>query len=71
MTVSEILSKAKALSPNEREELLKALRDLVAKDDEKPKRSLLELRGLGKEYWRGVDSDAYLNELRDEWDEKP
>ena len=68
MTVSQILLQAKGLTPSERKELLKSLRELVAKDDQKPKRSLLELAGLGKEYWEGVDTDAYLNELRDEWD---
>ncbi len=68
MTVAEILRQAKALSPNERKELLKMLHDVVAKDDQKPKRSLLELAGLGKEYWQGTDAQAYVDELRDEWD---
>lgn len=37
---------------------------------EKPKtRSLLELRGLGAEIWKGVDAQEYVNELRDEWEE--
>ena len=26
-----------------------------------------ELRGLGKEIWAGIDVDAYVDELRDEW----
>ncbi len=69
MTVSEVLRQAKALSPRERKELLKSLHDLVAKDDQKPKRSLLELAGLGKEVWQEIDTDAYINELRDEWDQ--
>lgn len=71
MSVNELLLKAKALTPNERKELLNMLRDLVAADEQKPQRSLLELRGLGKQYWQGIDTDAYLNELRDEWDETP
>ena len=32
-------------------------------------RSLLELRGLGKEIWEGVDPVQYINELRDDWDD--
>ncbi len=68
MTVDDILLKAKALSPAERKELLRLLNELIAVEENKPKRSLFELAGLGKEYWEGVDSDAYLNELRDEWD---
>ena len=31
-------------------------------------RSLLELRGLGREVWSGVDPVAYVRELREEWD---
>jgi hypothetical protein len=27
-----------------------------------------DLRGLGKEIWRGVDAQTYVNELRDEWE---
>lgn len=32
--------------------------------------SILELRGLGKEVWRGVDPSQYVNELRDEWNDR-
>ncbi len=67
MSVSEVLRQAKALTPSERKELLKSLHELVAKDDRKPKRSLFELAGLGEEVWQDIDTDAYLNELRDEW----
>lgn len=31
-------------------------------------RSLLELHGLGKEIWKGIDPVAYVRELREEWD---
>jgi hypothetical protein len=34
---------------------------------EQPQHSLLELRGLGKEIWAGVDAQEYVNRLRDEW----
>jgi hypothetical protein len=30
--------------------------------------SLLELRGLGREIWVGVDAVRYVRGLRDEWD---
>ena len=32
--------------------------------------SILELDGLGKEIWEGVDAQEYVNKLRDEWDER-
>lgn len=30
--------------------------------------SILELRGLGKEYWRGVDATAHVKHERAAWD---
>ena len=32
------------------------------------KRSILALRGLGKEIWHGVDAQQYVDDLRKEWD---
>jgi hypothetical protein len=34
-------------------------------------RSLLDLEGLGEEIWQGLDPQTYVNELRDEWDQRP
>lgn len=45
--------------------------DLAENDKEKPKRSLLELEGLGKEIWEGIDAQEYVNELRNEWEHHP
>jgi hypothetical protein len=39
---------------------------------ERPKISLTELRGLGKEIWDGVDAQEYVDRLRGPWpDEVP
>jgi hypothetical protein len=32
-------------------------------------RSLLELEGLGREIWEGVDATEYVEALRREWDD--
>jgi hypothetical protein len=75
MTVIELYRKqVKHLAPSERLELARwILDDLVEEgaDTQAPKprrRSLMELEGLGKEIWAGVDVESYVNELRDEWD---
>ncbi|OAA20469.1 hypothetical protein [Kosmotoga sp. DU53] len=33
------------------------------------KRGLLQLRGLGKHVWKGINADEYVRELREEWKE--
>ena len=59
----------KPLPPDDRRRLLALLaRDLTA--DEAGERSLLELEGLGEALWRGVDAQAYVHALRDEWDRR-
>ncbi len=68
MTVSELLEQAKTLERRQQRELIILLVDHLASQPPKPKRSLLELQGLGKEVWQGVDAQEYINELRDEWD---
>ena len=32
--------------------------------------SILELDGLGREIWEGVDAQEYVNALRAEWDDR-
>jgi hypothetical protein len=72
MTVAEILEQAKALSAQERKELVKLLIDTLDVTETSPRqRSILELRGLGKEIWEGIDAQEYVNQLRDEWDQRP
>jgi len=64
MTVYELLEEAKKLDQSQQKELIILLVDHLANQPSKPKRSLTELRGLGKEYWKGVDAQEYINELR-------
>lgn len=51
--------------------IAKVSNDLAETETEKPKRSLLELEGLGKEIWEGIDAQEYVNELRNEWEHRP
>lgn len=60
----EVLRKANQLEP---EDQLRLLQDLAASIRERlrPKdRSILELEGLGKEVWQGVDAQEYVNQER-------
>jgi hypothetical protein len=33
----------------------------------KPKHSIMELEGLGKEIWNGLDAQEYVNQERASW----
>lgn len=55
------------LSEQERKRLLKELSQLVHNKKESGKRDILDLRGLGKEIWEGIDAQKYVDEERPSW----
>ena len=71
MTITEILEQAKTLTPEERKELAKMLIDMMDAGTPPAQRRLSELRGLGKDIWQGIDAQKYVDQLRDEWDNRP
>ncbi|HEY8600502.1 MAG TPA: hypothetical protein VIL85_18845 [Thermomicrobiales bacterium] len=75
LTVEQLYAQQiRSRSPQERLRLLKLMMsDLTEKDvaDDKPKRSLLELEGLGANDPIGMEAQEYVNQLRDEWDHRP
>ena len=60
----------KPLPNSEKQRLIDKVSSDLA-ETERPKRSLLELEGLGKEIWKGIDAHEYVNELRNEWEHRP
>lgn len=61
----------KPLPREQQVQLLDLLRnELENGDDNEQPHSILELHGLGKEIWQGVDPKDYVKELRDEWKER-
>ncbi|HEV2121954.1 MAG TPA: hypothetical protein VGW38_04150 [Chloroflexota bacterium] len=79
----EVLDKARQLNPVDQLRLVEALAATLREQRaaaeqpqsaqeqaEAPKktRSIMELRGLGKELWRSIDSTEYLRQERDSWD---
>lgn len=68
MTVADIMKQATLLNAQERKELVKLLVDSLEVEAYPDKHSILELAGLGAEIWHDIDTDDYINQLRDEWD---
>jgi hypothetical protein len=63
LTVEEIIAAASRLTGNDRRRLIEAL----TAGEAAPRRSITELRGLGKEIWQGQDAQEYVNQERDSW----
>ena len=56
------------LTPNEQLRLLEELAATVRhRMIAKPKRSIMELEGLGREIWHGIDAQEYVNGERASW----
>lgn len=69
-TYHEVRRLAESLTPDEQIQLIEDLSRLIGQRvtlTPKPKRSILELRGLGKEIWNGIDAQEYVNQERDSW----
>lgn len=65
----DVLNQAQHLAPDEQ---LRLLEDLAAhirrQTSRRPKHSIMEFKGLGKEIWQGIDVEKYINEERNSWD---
>jgi hypothetical protein len=64
----------KLLPSHEQLKLVELIARKMARDRDAathPKRSIMELHGLGAEIWEGIDAQEYVNKLREEWDHRP
>lgn len=69
-TYNEIRHLVENLTPDEQMQLIGDLSRLIrqrATLTPQPKRSILELEGLGKEIWNNIDAQEYVNQERDSW----
>lgn len=44
------------------------LLELALEAEQKKKRSILQMRGLGKKHWKKVEATEHINKERDSWD---
>ncbi len=64
----EVLSAAQRLDPQDQLRLAEQLIALARRQIGPAKRrSIRELRGLGKEIWEGVDAQEYVDKERESW----
>ena len=64
----EVLERVQQLSPADQLRLLEELAALVRRQVvTRTRRSILELQGLGKEIWQGMDAQEYVDRERASW----
>jgi hypothetical protein len=63
LTVEEIIAAAAQLTEKDRLRLFQAL----SAGGTDSRRSITELRGLGKEIWRHQEAQEYVDQERDSW----
>ncbi len=64
-----LYKKLRARAKREHRSVAQEVMHLLARATEEPApRSILELRGLGKACWRGVEPTAHVEDERESWD---
>ncbi len=69
-TYEDLLNQARLLPPDEQLQLLEDLASIIrqqVKSARRPKHSIKEFRGLGKELWQGIDVEKYIEEEHNSW----
>lgn len=66
--LTEAFAVVEKLSPEEKLQLIEHVAHELHETRSEKIRHWREFRGLGKEIWQGVDTQAYIDKLRDEWD---
>ena len=64
---ADILEKISRLSRQQKTDLIAELESQVQADSRRGGRGIMELEGLGKEVWEGIDAQEYVNAERDSW----
>lgn len=66
---NDVLRRVQRLSPDDQLRLLEDVASLVRRQvaTRSRRRSILELRGLGKETWQDIDAQDYVDQERASW----
>ena len=67
-TYNQVISEIKTLKLSDQLRLLEEMATLIRKKTSKTKpRSILELKGKGKDIWQGLNVKEYIDEERSSW----
>jgi hypothetical protein len=71
MTLEQIATEIRQMSVDERKQLINIIVDTLIEDKPIRSRSILEFEGIGERLQNGTDAQEYIDQLRNEWDERP
>lgn len=71
MTLDALAQEIRALSLQERKQLVTLILDTFTDVADTPTRDILEFEGIGAHLYDGTDAQTYVNQLRSEWDDRP
>ena len=67
-TYNQVISEIKTLNLSDQLRLLEEMATMIRKKTSKTEpRSILELKGKGKNIWKGLNVKAYIDEERSSW----
>ena len=67
-TYNQVISEIKTLNLSDQLRLLEEMATMIRKKTSKTEpRSILELKGKGKNIWQGLNVKAYIDEERSSW----
>ena len=67
----EVLNQVRQLSPEEQLQLLEDIAAMLrqrVKNTQRPKHNVMELEGMAKKLWEGIDVEKFIDEERNSWD---
>lgn len=67
----DVLNQVRLFSPEEQLQLLEDIAAMLrqrVKNNQRPRHSVMELEGMAKELWKGIDVEKFIDEERNSWD---
>ena len=68
---NDVINRFQRLSPEEQEQLLEEIEAIVrrrVRNTQRPKHNVMELEGMAKKLWEGIDVEKFIDEERNSWD---
>ena len=67
----DVLNQVRQLSPEEQLQLLEDIAAMLrqrVKNTQRPGHNIMELEGMAKKLWEGIDVEKFIDEERNSWD---